>query len=154
MSAWRSGWVVSTFFLGGVLGAAASHRMNDVLGRRFALLFAGALTTASALLGALTTTYLRLLCVRTMFGFAMGVNKYAPGGARRREEGRSPGPTDEPSPARALTRTRGSASLAIYYAEITPKAERGVRHRRGFGGSSGGGSDGGGGGGVQLSSER
>jgi len=77
MSAWRSGWVVSSFFLGGVLGAAASSRMNDVLGRRFALLFAGALTTASALLGALTTTYLRLLVVRIMFGFAMGVNKCA-----------------------------------------------------------------------------
>jgi len=83
MSAWRSGWVVSTFFLGGVLGAAASSRMNDMLGRRFALLFAGALTTASALLGALTTSYLRLLCVRLMFGFAMGVNKCAPGGWRR-----------------------------------------------------------------------
>lgn len=95
MSAWRSGWVVSSFFLGGVLGAAASSRMNDVLGRRFALLFAGALTTASALLGALTTTYLRLLIVRIMFGFAMGVNKCVRLAARR-------------SPARAHARARAA----------------------------------------------
>jgi MFS family permease len=69
--------VVSSFFLGGVLGAAASSRLNDVLGRRTPLILAGGLTIVAALLGATTTTYAWLLCVRGLFGLAMGVNKCA-----------------------------------------------------------------------------
>jgi len=92
--------------------------MNDALGRRVPLLAAGALCTVAALLGATTDVFWWLLVVRCLFGIGMGINKCV---ARQ--------------PARAAARCRlgslasapRSASLAIYYAEITPKAERGVR---------------------------
>jgi|APGre2960657444_1045066.scaffolds.fasta_scaffold05460_2 MFS family permease len=75
MTSWRTGWVVSIFFLGGVLGAGCSSWMNDALGRRTPLLAAGVLTTVAALLGMTTDTFWWLICVRCLFGFAMGINK-------------------------------------------------------------------------------
>ena len=92
LTSWQAGWVVSMFFLGGVLGAALSSWANDSLGRRVPLLLAGLLTTVTAMLGTTTTSLWWLLCVRCLYGIAMGIN---------------------------------NASLAIYYAEVTPKGERG-----------------------------
>ena len=92
--------------------------MNDALGRRVPLLAAGALCTVAALLGMTTDVFWWLLCVRCLFGIGMGINKCVACARVRRSR-------------RALTRVLCaplsliSASLAIYYAEITPKAERG-----------------------------
>jgi hypothetical protein len=108
------------------------------------LLAAGALCTVAALLGMTTDTFWWLLCVRCLFGIGMGINKCVPwpvpaccgrerarcGARTMRGGGASRGADCAPSPfARlALCLPFRSASLAIYYAEITPKAERGVRH--------------------------
>ena len=92
LTSWQAGWVVSIFFFGGVLGGAFSSWANDSLGRRVPLLLAGLMTTVAAMLGTTTTSFWWLLCVRCLYGIAMGVN---------------------------------NASLAIYYAEVTPKTERG-----------------------------
>ncbi len=65
---------MSIFFLGGIGGAYLSASMNDFLGRRAPLLAAAALVTLTALLGMTTTWYPWLLCVRTTYGVASGMN--------------------------------------------------------------------------------
>ena len=74
LSSWQQGLVVSIFFFGGIGGAYVSASLNDRWGRRSPLLFAAALVTVTALLGTTTTSYAWLLCVRTAYGFASGMN--------------------------------------------------------------------------------
>ena len=74
LNAWQQGVVVASFFAGGIVGAFFSAGLNELSGRRTPLQAAAALALLGGALGATTTSYAWLLCVRTLFGVAMGMN--------------------------------------------------------------------------------